>query len=359
MKKRVSLIALGLLLTISLVVVGCPPPPPPADMVDPPPVPQVFQWRAQSIYPPGFPGFYLNQRFVDRIRELSDGRLDITLYPIDAIVPAFESFDKVSKRVIEMHLKTPLWWGGIEPVMPVLTGLPAGLKYGHQIDSWFWNQGGIEIAREAYARHNIYFVGPMAFGRPPLGAEILHSLVPIHTVADIRGLKVRSAGVGARYFEALGASIVTVPGPEVYTALMLGTVDAAEYLGAATNWEYGLHEAAPYVILPGLHARTMVDDVAVNMDAWKELPADLQAILEAVTREFSQIMANEYELLDHEAIRKMEEFGVEIIEWAPAEVAKATRLAMKLWEELAAEDPLSAKAVESQMEYMRLVGIID
>jgi TRAP-type mannitol/chloroaromatic compound transport system substrate-binding protein len=356
-KKRILLIPLTLVLAMSLIVIGCPPVEP-VEVPEPEPVP-IFNWRAQSIYPSGFTGFEINQRFVDRIRELSGGRLNIILHPIGAIVPAFESFDAVSDRVIEMHLKTPLWWGGIEPVMPIFTGLPAGLKYGHQIDSWFWNQGGIEIAREAYARHNIYFVGPLAFGRPPLGAEILHSRIPIRTVEDISGLKVRSAGVGARYFATLGASIVTVPGPEIYTALMLGTVEAAEYLGAATNWEYGLHEVAPYVILPGLHARTMVDDVAVNMDAWKELPADLQAILEAVTREFSQVMANEFELRDHEAIRKMEEFGIEIIEWSPAEVTKATSMAMRLWEELAARDPLSAKAVESQMAYMRLVGIIE
>lgn len=362
MKKGIWSILLALVLAISLVVIGCPPAPvepvkPPAP--PPPPEPVRFEWRAQSIYPSGFPGFDINLRFAERVKKLSGGRLDIKIFPIGAIVPAFESFDAVSRGVMEMHFKTPLWWGGKDPVMPLLTGLPGGLKYGHQIDSWYWNQGGIEIAREVYAKHNIYFVGPWSFGRLPLGAEILHSRVPLHKVEDIKGLKVRSAGVSARYFAALGASVVTVPGPEIYTALKLGTVDAAEYLGAATNFEYGLHEVASYVILPGLHARTMVDDVAVNMDAWKKLPPDLQGILEAVTREYSQVMANEYELLDHAALEKMKKLGVKVIEWSPAEIAKAIAKARELWKELAAASPLSAKVVESQIKYMKLVGIID
>ncbi len=319
---------------------------------------KVFKWRAQGIYTPGDPGLEIQQSFVDRVRELSGGRIDITLHPIGAIVGPFETFDNVAKGVLEVGMKTPMWWPGKEPAMVLLTSLPGSFSHAYQLDAWYWEHGGIELAREAYAKHNLYFVGPAIFGAPPIGAEIVHSRRPIRSIDDYKGMKVRSGGAAAKWFEGLGAAIVSLPGPEIYAALEKGVVDAAEWVSPNSNFALGLHEAAPYVIMPGLHTSLMASEVIVSLDEWNELPDDLKAIMEVAVKELSVRKAQRFERLDHYYLEKMRAQGVEIIEWEPEEIARAVKYSMTLWESFATDD-LSKRVLESQVAYLKMAGIID
>jgi len=362
-QNKVLAASLAIMLILLFVVSGCAPAPAPEPVPpDGAPAPaapqQIFKWRAQGIHTPGDPGLEIQQAFVDRVRELSAGRIDITLHPIGAIVPPFETFDAVATRAIEIGMKTPMWWCGKEPATILLTSLPGSFTHAYQLDAWYWEHGGIDIAREAYGKHNIYFVGPAVFGVPPTGAEIVHSRVPIRSIDDYKGLKVRSGGAAAKWFEGLGASIVSLPGPEIYPALEKGVVDAAEWVSPNSNFALGLHEAAPYVIMPGFHTPLMASEVIVNMDAWNELPDDLKAIMETATKELSARKAQRFENLDHDALGKMREQGVEIIVWTPAELARAKEYSMGIWEGFAVDD-LSRRALDSQLEYMRMIGLIE
>lgn len=319
---------------------------------------KVFKWRAQGIYTPGDPGLEIQQSFVNRVRELSGGRIDITLHPIGAIVGPFETFDNVATGVLEVGMKTPMWWPGKEPAMNLFTSLPGSFSHAYQLDAWYWEHGGIELAREAYAKHNLFFVGPAIFGVPPIGAEIVHSRRPIHSIDDYKGIKIRSGGAAAKWFEGLGASIVSLPGPEIYAALEKGVVDAAEWVSPNSNYALGLHEAAPYVITPGLHTSLMASEVIVSLDEWNALPDDLKAIMEVAVKELSIRKAQRFEKLDHYYLKKMKEHGVEVIEWSPEEIARAVQYSMTLWESFATDD-LSRRVLASQVAYLKMAGIID
>jgi len=362
MKKSVLLVLLLVGMLAAAGLTGCAPDDDPAEATnndaaaaDPD---QVFEWRAQAIYTPGDPGYDLQEAFTERVYELSAGRLDIELHPIGSVVDAMETFDAVADGVLEVGMKTPMWWPGKEPVTNLLTSLPGTFTHAYQLDAWYWEHGGIDIAREAYGNHNIYFVGPAIFGVPPIGAEIIHSHTPINSIDDFDGLSIRSGGAAAIWFEGLGASIVTLPGPEIYAALEKGVVDAAEWVSPSSNWALGLHEAAPYVTIPGMHTLLMASEVTVNMDAWNELPPDLQAIMEVATKELSISKAQTLETIDHEYLLQMEEYGVEIIEWDQEEIERATEYSRTLFEEFV-QDDLSEQALESQIEYMQMIGILD
>lgn len=367
MKKKNKLLAvlvIGFLTAAAMVgAFGCAPPEEPVeDPNDEEPVAEpdeeeVFEWTAQAIYTPEDPGYEIQEEFTQRVYEMSGGRIDIELHPIGSIVDAMETFDAVSDGVLEVGMKTPMWWPGKEPVCNLLTSLPGTFTHAYQLDSWYWEWGGIDIAREAYARHNIKFVGPAVFGVPPIGAEIVHSHEPIESIDDYEGMSVRSGGAAAVWFEGLGASIVTLPGPEIYSALEKGVVDAAEWVSPSSNWALGLHEAADYVIIPGLHTLLMASEVTVNMDEWEKLPPDLQAIMEAAVREYSTSKAQTLEVIDHEYLERMEEY-VEIIELDDEEIERATEYAQTLFDEFV-EDELSERALESQKEYMEMIGILD
>jgi len=320
---------------------------------------KVFRWTAVGIHTPGEAAHAWEQEFAQMVEKASGGRIKITLHPIGAVVHPFETFDAVATGAVDLSLKTSMWWPGKEPAMNLLTSLPGSFTHWYQLDFWYWQHGGIEIAREAYRKHNIYFVGPAVFGVPPIGAEIVHSHVPIRSIDDYRGLKVRSGGAAAKWFEGLGASIVPLPGPELYPALEKKVVDAAEWVGPTLNWGLALHEVAPYVIIPGLHTPLMQNEVAVNMDSWNELPDDLKAIVELCAKDYSRTRAMKHEALDVYYLERMKEYGVQVINWydTPKEIERAMAYSRTLWEGFAVDD-LSRKALNSQMEYMKLIGLV-
>ena len=56
---------------------------------------------------------------------------------------------------------------------------------------------------------------------------------PIRSAADVEGKKIHASGMRAKWMSALGASVVTLPGSELYMAMKLGTIDGITYTGSS------------------------------------------------------------------------------------------------------------------------------
>ena len=62
----------------------------------------------------------------------------------------------------------------------------------------------------------------------------------MNSVADFKGMKLRvPGGMVAEVFQSFGASTVSLPGSDIFPALEKGTIDAADYVGPAVNWDLG------------------------------------------------------------------------------------------------------------------------
>jgi TRAP-type C4-dicarboxylate transport system substrate-binding protein len=79
--------------------------------------------------------------------------------------------------------------------------------------------------------------------------------------------------------------------------------------------------------------------------------------METATKELSVNKAQTFEKLDHYYLDKMREEGVEVIEWTPAEIARGLEYSMSIWEGFAV-DELSRKVLDSQIAYLKLIGVI-
>jgi TRAP-type C4-dicarboxylate transport system substrate-binding protein len=112
---------------------------------------------------------------------------------------------------------------------------------------------------------------------------------PIHTPADVEGLKLRiPTRTGAWVIEALGASPTAMPVPELPQALQKGVVD-----GALIPWEIipplKIQEQTKYQIEGFNETRfgTTTFQVSMNKARWDGLPADIQkAFRDASSREW-------------------------------------------------------------------------
>ena len=73
----------------------------------------------------------------------------------------------------------------------------------------------------------------------------------INSLEDLKGVKMRIAGIGGKVVERLGVVPQQIPGGDIYPALERGTIDAAEWVGPYDDEKLGFNKVAPYYYYPG------------------------------------------------------------------------------------------------------------
>jgi TRAP-type mannitol/chloroaromatic compound transport system substrate-binding protein len=316
---------------------------------------EVFEWRVQTAHAAAALAHTLFVDFTEKLEDISDGRVVITPFAGGDIVPVFETFDNIIAGTIEGDLTGSVYWSGKDPAFVLFSAVPGDPTEVWQQDAWYWEGGGIDLARELYGQYGIYYVAPMS-----LGAESIHFKEPVRTFADFEGVKIRTiAGITAEFFEKLGCSIVLLPGGEVYTALETGVIDAFEYGDPATNWPVGFHEITDYFVYPSAHAPNSIWNFDVGVDVWNELPTYLQHLVETTAREANANTWYTSHLATYEAIDKMIDYGNERIYWTPEMYAEQREMGLEIWDAWSEKSPMFAKVVKSKKNFMRDLGLID
>ena len=309
--------------------------------------------KVQEAYGAGLAGYRIFARWADTMKEMSGGRLNIETYPEGGIVATFDAFDAVQTGILDGFISWPQYWGGKHALGIYVSSYPYGLDMAWMWEVWFYNMGGIELAREDYARFNMYYVAPVQ-----TGPNYAHCVEPIAKYEDWDGLKCRyPGGMIAEIYEKAGASVIILPGGEIYTAMATGVIEFGEYVGHSMNKELGLHEVGKYIIGPGqMHQPVDLQAFVVNMDSWNKLPDDLKLLLTVGTRDLSWSLHTNIMSADLVALKWMVDVNQNVyMELPAAERAKFRTVAIELWKKWATDD-ISTRAVESQVLLMDAVG---
>jgi len=239
---------------------------------------------------------------------------------------------------------------GVDPTV-VLFGGYAGSFDSERMLHWIYRGGGAELQSE-YRMEKFGVVSMPLFIRT---AEVfLHSIKPVRTLADLQGLKIRTAGAWLEMTKALGAAPVTTPGGETYTALERGTIDATE---GGTLWENispGFYKVAKYLIIPGVHQPTAPFELVVNKEAWDSLSPEDQALIETAARLTTLDSWMTIGQEDAKALDFYREQGNEIIELDP-EVQYAVKKIADEWADgVALNNIWFARVLEDQRGFADL-----
>jgi TRAP-type mannitol/chloroaromatic compound transport system substrate-binding protein len=220
---------------------------------------------------------------------------------------------------------------------------------------WLYHFDGADLAAKLYAKYNLHYVGPVL--TPP---ECLLSNKPIKTLDDLKGLKVRTTpGLASMLFQKLGASPVPLPSGEIYSALDTKVIDAAEYGNITENRDMGLLEVSKYVLDPSFHCPVAINDISVNKAAWDELPDDLKAALEMMTKQLASSIdyaaqASDIIVLQEEIAKgSIEHFTLSIEDREKARMIAVENV--KTWRD---KSEMSAEIIDSILSYLKLRGII-
>jgi TRAP-type mannitol/chloroaromatic compound transport system substrate-binding protein len=287
----------------------------------------------------------LGKRVDEKIDEVSGGNIQIKFYEPGALVPALEVFDAVSTGSIDAAFSTPGYWAGKVPALQLFGAVPFGPQAGEYL-AWVKFGGGQEIFDRLYAEHGIksLFCGLIA---PEASGWFSKE---INTVEDLKGLKMRFFGLGAKVMEKLGVSTQLLAGGDIYPALELGTIDATEFSMPAIDLKLGFHQVAKYYYFPGWHQQSTFFDLMINKEKWEGLDKTQQAQIEAVCNDNLAYGFAEGEAIQFAALKELQEKGVNIKKWSP-EMLDAMRGA---WEEVAGE--LAAQDADFKEAYDSLQG---
>jgi TRAP-type mannitol/chloroaromatic compound transport system substrate-binding protein len=310
---------------------------------------RTFSWKLVTTWPPNFPGLGTGVNTLVRyIREMTAGRINITVYAAGELIPAFEVFDAVSRGSAEMGHGAAYYWRGKSEAAQFFAAIPFGLN-AHEMNGWLYYGGGWELWREVYAPFGLV---PIPAGNTGVQTGGWFNK-RIDSMADLRGLKMRIPGIGGEVLKLAGGTPVNLPGSEIFTALQTGSIDAAEWVGPYNDVASGLHQAARYYYYPGWQEPGPTLECIINQNAWDDLPEDLKAIVRVACQATNLDMISEYMARNAASLQQLEaDPDVEVLCFPRDVLAGLKRLTYQVVDGLAAADPLVARVWESYRRFL-------
>lgn len=271
--------------------------------------------------------------FCNSVKSASGGRLVIEPYGAGVLFPVTDSFTNLQNGVVDFMACWDGYWTGVDPCFALAGNVP-----GDPITSFsehYYRSDSLDgVMSELYGNYGLVYLGGFDYGSP----EILMSNKKITSLDDFKGLNIRTSGISGTFYAALGASPVSLASTEIYTALQLGTVDAAEYNDWLVNEEMALNEVTTYVVEPCLHQSAINDkSLIANPKSWNSLPEDLQAIVLACMKEARYNSAVAYDVGSSLSRMRWIDSGVEVITLPEEEVVKAEQVAVDIINEYKAK----------------------
>ena len=338
-RKSTSLFTIAMALTVALLLAAAP-----AIAAE-----KTVRWKGQSCFGISSPlGKHTIVLWKDMVEKMSGGRMTITLHDAGEIVPASKVYDAVKDGLLDFGLNTPAYQKGKYPAGDLFYTLPAGILEFNDLILWLYGGGGKELEQEMYGNELVVF--PLGLTPP----EEIWSKRPIKTLDDIKGLKIRAAGLSMDLWEKLGASVVLLTGGEVLPALQRGMIDATEFLEPSFDYTMGLHEVCKYRFGPPIHMSNNIFQLLIKTKSWEALPDDLKAIVDeaAMAATFqgyadfwqSTIVYN----------KKIEDYGIVTTKLSKEDQQRARALGMQIINEKAEQDPFFKKVWESQKAFIEM-----
>jgi len=264
----------------------------------------------------------------NKVSEVTGGSVELKFFEPHALVPPLEMFDAIATGSLDAAWSTPGYWFGKEQALALFAAVPFGPNAGEYL-SWIYYGGGEKMMQEIYAKHNIFsmicgIIAPEASG---------WFRKEINSVDDLKGLKMRFFGLGAKVMEKLGVSTQLIAGGDIYPALERGSIDATEYSMPAIDLDLGFYQIANHYYFPGWHQQSTLFDLMISKAKWDALSDIQKAQIRVACGDNIREGLAEGEAIQSAALKELEAKGVQIHRWSP-EILDALHNA---WDEVATE----------------------
>jgi len=275
---------------------------------------ETIELTYSNFFPPTHLHSILAEQFCQEISERSNGAVEITYYPGGTLTPAPQVYDGVVEGISDMGMSVLAYTKGRFPASE-LVDLPHGYPNG-----WV----ATKVANDFYEKftpkefddvHVLYFHahGP---------GVVFTTDKPVRKMEDLKGLIIRSTGVGADIIEEFGAEGYGGSQAEAYELMAKGTID-----GSLTPREVlkGWNQAEVVKYVTGCYdvGYTANMFVVMNNDKWNSLPDSIKSIFTELSQEWIEKHGKVWTYYDKAGIDYFLTFqGRELIELPPEEMAR-------------------------------------
>lgn len=314
---------------------------------------KTYNWKMVTSWPPNLPILQTGaERFAARVKEATEGRINIQVFAGGELVPPLEYFEAVSKGTVEVGSGASYYQAGKCPAGQWFSAVPFGFNP-QGINAWFYSGGGLKLWEEAYADFNVV-PRPQGNTGVQMGGWFRKEM---KTIDDFKGLKMRIPGLGGKVVSKAGGTVVLLPGGEIFTSLERGVIDATEWVGPLHDLRMGFYKAAKYYYYPGWHEPGTCLEVIFNKKVYDGLPKDLQTILDAVAMETNLWSLSEFEARNGAALEELiNKHNVNLKPFPPEMLADLRKLAEETLEEEAQKDAMSKKVNEAFKKFKNQLG---
>jgi len=296
--KKSSIILVSLIIIIVLMLSACTPQTPapnsaPTPSPAPAPAPKSGPavWKIQAATAGTYPSTNLIATNInEEIKVATDGRLSLEVYPLTGL--GYAQADMVAAVGEGLLEGAEIWATHVTGDVPILDAVSVPGVFVPEREHAFlaamtFNNLARPYFEEALLERNVVFIT-----NGHVGPHELFTKKPVTSIADIKGLVVRTGGpTEAEAFKTWGASPSSIAIPEIAVALERGTVDGYMY-SANGHYTQELYPMTPYCFELGWSTTTPM--VMVNKDAWDALSKEDQRRVLSIFRHRYEVEYTHY-----------------------------------------------------------------
>jgi len=271
-----------------------------------------IELRYSTFFPPTHIQAKLAEAWIQEVEKQTDGKVKITFFPGGTLGKGPEIYGHVLKGVTDIGFCLFAYTRGRFPVMEAVD-LPLGYPTGScatRVVNRFYKKFK---PKELDKIHVLYLHAH--------GPGLLHTEEPVYTLADMKGMKIRSTGFSAKVAKALGGVPVAMGQGGAYEALQKGVVEGT---------------LSPMEVLKGWKQAEVIKSttecfsvgyttgfyVVMNKEKWQALPKDVRKVMTKASKEWIAKHGKAWDESDEEGKKYTLSLGNEII---PLSVAESTK----------------------------------
>ena len=141
---------------------------------------------------------------------------------------------------------------------------------------------------------------------------------------EIKGLKMRFFGLGAKVMQKLGVSTQLLAAADIFPALERGVIDATEFSMPTMDIKLGFHQIAKFNYFPGWHQQVSCSEILMNKKAFDALPEHYKAMIEIAAQAQVAYTYAETEAMQFGVMAEMrDKYKVQVKRWTRRAMLKA------------------------------------
>lgn len=281
-----------------------------------------------------------------RLDEITGGTVKFEVFEPGKVVPGNEIFDAVSTGKTDAGYT----WIGYElgkvPASVLFGAVPFGMDPWEYM-AWFYFGGGKELAKEVWSPHNIVpvFCGIVS---PETAGWFRFELKALD---QLKGLKIRFAGLGGKVMQKMGASVTVMPAGELQQALEKGVLDATEFSIPSADEQIGFYKVAKFNYFPGWHQPFTAQALYINKGAWDKITPPTQALIETTCMAGVTYSLSKSESLQGAVLKRYKDAGITTIKLSSELLVSLKKATDEVLAEEAGKDALFKKVLDSQKAF--------